>query len=265
MSGENKTIDQLYDEILKNRNEIKHFIDAHETRLLLKIEEVRSTVTTLEKENCQLREEVEFLKRSLIRRNIIIHGLDRRREDITPENVSKDIGTLLGVNLSSSDIGDVYPLGKSQSFPIKVEFVSNLKKRSVLRNCSKLKGKKISISQDLTPLQRQESKLLRKHLFLFRQGGKHKDCSIRGNKLIVDGKTYEVKDLEERENQDITIFSKPASAPDTPIDRVFPKIHSDKADTPKIPVKNKPAHPVQISKQVQNIPKDKPRTRSVKQ
>lgn len=85
MPGENKTINQLYDEILKNRNEIKHFIEANEVRLTLRIEEVRSTISTLERENFELRGEVEFLKRSLIRRNIIIHGLDRNREEITPE------------------------------------------------------------------------------------------------------------------------------------------------------------------------------------
>lgn len=126
--------------------------------------------------------------------------------------------TLVGVNLTSKYIGDIYPLGKSENCPIKVEFISNLKKSSVLLNCGKLKGRNISISQDLTPQQRREGKILRKHLLLFREEGKHRDCFIRGNELIVDGTPYEVKDLKEKEDQEGGSSRKPASAPDTPID-----------------------------------------------
>lgn len=135
MPGEEKTISELYDEILKNRDEIKNFIAAYEARVLLKIEEVNNTVVALQNENLQLKEEVEFLRRSLNKKNIIIHGLNKGREEITAEIVSENINSLLGVNLSPLDISDVYPLGKTENCPIKVEFISNLKKKTVLQNC----------------------------------------------------------------------------------------------------------------------------------
>lgn len=150
-----------------------------------------------------------------------------------------------------------------------MEFVSNSKKRTVLQNCNKLKGKNISISQDLTPLQRRQQKILRKHLILARQEGKYTDCFIRGNKLIVDGTTFEVEDLEEKENLENKLSGKPASAPDTPVAasvaEVFSVARVLPVGTPKLPVIKKANHSNHIGKQVQDISGNRPKTRSLRQ
>lgn len=246
------SIKTIHEEILKNRSEIKSCIEASEARLLLKIELLKKTVSNLEKENCMLKEEVEILKRKQNKKNIVIFGLNKKQEDIQADNLCKDLKDLIDVELKSSDINDVYQLGKTNNCPIKIEFSTYLKKKEVLENCKKLKGKKITITHDLTLTQRSEIKILKKHLFMAKQEQKYKECYIKGNKLIVDGTSYGVEELE----KEIILDNKPNSEPSTPtiksIEGIFGGKQKD-SSTPKVPVVKKP---------VQLIKSQKPRTRS---
>lgn len=251
-------VKNIREEISKTGSEIKNCIEASEARLLLRIEQLKSTVTKLETENVELKGEVEFLKRAQNKKNILIFGLKKKREEVTAGNLCKDLRDLLGVELKDSDFGDIHPLGKSENCPIKIEFNSNPKKREVLKNCNKLKGKNISIANDLTLRQRQGIKLLRKHLLLARQEGKYEDCYIKGNRLFVDGIAYGIEDLEKEESPE----PKHNSAPPTPTVEATRKIAPAQPRVPNTP---------RIStakKQVQMFPtqkptQEKPRTRSV--
>lgn len=248
----------IKEEILNTRKDIKNCIEASETRLLMKIEQLKNTISNLEKENSELKEEVEYLKRGQIKKNIVIFGLNKKREEIRAENLCQDLKELVGVDLEVSDFGDIYPLGKVDNCPIKIEFNSNLKKREVLKNCNRLKGKNISIANDLTQTQREEIKILRKHLFLARQDEKFKDCFIKGNKLFVNGAIYGIEDLEKHE----TFEPKTNSAPSTPTVESTVKITADLKNcpsTPKIPSTMKHTQIIPAQKAV----KEKPRTRSV--
>lgn len=265
MQDSDKTAKQIYDEILRNRTEIKNCIEASETRLLLRFEELRNHVTELEKENQQLKEEVEQLKRSQNRKNIVVHGLNKRREDITSQNLCSTLKELLEIELSVNDLDDCYPLGKSDNCPIKIEFLSYQVKKNVLQNCRKLKGKNIFISNDLTKIQQRDNKILRKNLLLAKQEEKYRNCFIKGNRLFVDGIAYGVEDLIL--NECITKPDKPNSAPATPTPTLLPvkspiteKVTVEKEkelSTPKIS---------NIRKTIQNAQAgtNKPRTRSVK-
>lgn len=253
-----QTIGRIHEEILKNRTEIKNYIEASETRLLMKIEKLKNTVFNLEKENKNLKEEIEYIKRSQKKKNILIFGLNKKKEEVTAGNLCEDLKNLLSVDLKESDFSDVYPLGKSESCPIKVEFNSHFKKKEVLKNCNKLKGRNISISHDLTQTQRSEIRILRKHLFLAKNEGKYKECYIRGSKLIVDGTGYAIEDLEKEEN----LETKPNSAPTTPIVEITGKknpVTKKDPSTPKVPTAKKPVQLNQVQKPVQ----EKPRTRSI--
>lgn len=206
-------VQKIHDDILSNRREIRNCIEASEARILLKFEEMRKRLLLLERENCELREEVEGLKRKQNKKNILIFGLNKKEDEITPQSVCDDLSVLIGVQLKESDIGDVYPLGRAVGCPIKVELNSYPKKREVLNNCHKLRGKKIAIAHDLTAVQRRENNILRKHLLRIKQEGNHTKCVIRGNKLLVDGTLYGIEELEVEE----TPKDKPNSAPSTPL------------------------------------------------
>lgn len=255
MTELDKAIKIIREEILNSRTEIKNCIVASEARLLLKIEDLKNSVANLERENSELKEELEHLKRAQNKKNIVVFGLKKKREEVVAEILCEDFRGLLGVNLHTSDFVDVYPLGKSDNCPIKIEFVSNIKKREVLKHCSRLKGTNISIAHDLTPTQRSENKILRKHLFLAKQEGSYKEYYIRRNKLIVDGVSYGVEDLE----KDTTPVNQPNSAPSTPTAENKEKVSSESQKVPTTPRNPVPKKPVPVVKGLQ----EKPRTRSV--
>ncbi|KAG5872738.1 hypothetical protein JTB14_002201 [Gonioctena quinquepunctata] len=187
-----KAVKIICEEILTNRSEFKNCIEASETRLQLKIEELKNTATKLEKENSKLKEER---------------------------------------HLSNWEIGKLSHKN------------SNLKEKEIQKNCNKLKGKNISIADDLTAEQRTENKIFRKHLPFARQGGSYGECFIRGNELLVDGVSYGIEDLEETDH----LENKPNNAPPTPktVESIMriPSEPQAYPSTPKIPDTKKPGHP----------------------
>ncbi|KAG5882229.1 hypothetical protein JTB14_037330 [Gonioctena quinquepunctata] len=131
-----------------------------------------------------------------------------------PEYICHELGTLVNVTINECDLNNTYSLGKKEGAPIKVEFVSYLRKSAVLKNAKRLKGTHISIAHDLTLIQREENRILRKHMSLAKANN-HMNCYIKRNKLFVDGKAYSPQDLEGTESTEINI-TKSNSEPATP-------------------------------------------------
>lgn len=218
------TIKQLYDEIIRNRTEIKSKVEATEVRLLLKIEELTNKLKLVETENCVLRNQVETLERANKTNNIIIFGLNQKTTEVTSGYICQKLKDLLDVDIIEADFNDFYTLGNAEDSPIKVEFISHLKKRIVTKNWHKLKGTDINIVHDLTVQQREQNKLLRKHLNLAKQD-KNKTSYIKRNKLYINKKTYTVDDLLELENQEEFEYqTNSAPATPTPINKSIHEI-----------------------------------------
>lgn len=231
-----RVIKQLQEEIVRNRKEIKSAIEASETRLLLKIEELKQKVSSLEIENKILKNKTEILDRNSRKNNIIIFGL-KDSEGNTANKISKKIGELLGVDVKETDINNFYRLDKSAKPPIKVEFLSYLKKTEILKKCKKLKDTGIAISNDLTIEQRSEQKILRSFLKRTRQDPTDQSF-IKGNKLYINNRAYTVEDLQEIEYSEKRNVN---SAPATPNIRTSEKEFEFETETgdifgPKSPV-----------------------------
>ncbi|KAJ8954845.1 hypothetical protein NQ318_023408 [Aromia moschata] len=145
-------------EIIKSRNELKHSIEANEARLLLKIEAANNQIAALEKENRELKKRIEQIENLNRKKNRILFGLEEQT-DIIPQFICQKLNSLLDIDLCESNISNLYPIGKSETPPIKVEFSSYSKKNLVIKNCHKLKGKNISIANDLSVKQREDNKL----------------------------------------------------------------------------------------------------------
>lgn len=218
-STNNISFDDLLLEIKKNRTEIKNAIEASETRLLLTIEDLRNKNVELERENNNLKKEIELIRRNEKKNSIIIFGLENKKEDLEIERVCNSLQTLVDIKIDPSEINNFYTLGRTESSPLKIDFVSYWKKSLILRNCYKLKGKKISISPDYTPLQREEIKILKKHLALAKLDNQE-GCYIKNNKLIVNNITYTVEELIQKE--EFTEKRKANSAPQTPTIETLP-------------------------------------------
>lgn len=209
-------IEMVINEIKLTKQELKSIIEAVEVRITLKIEDINRRLSKVEKQNQLFEEKIEQLERKSKENNIIIFGLKHPAQNISVDFITSEFRRLIEVDIQELDIKNFYALGKTETAPIKVEFVSILKKNSILTNSKKLKGTNITISNDLTIKQREENKTLRKHLNLARQD-ENTNCFIKRNKLYVNNKIYSVKDLEQSEERVETAEkSKINSAPGTP-------------------------------------------------
>ncbi|KAJ8969377.1 hypothetical protein NQ317_000722 [Molorchus minor] len=182
------TNQQIFEEIIKNRNEIKNKVDACETRLLLKIEEVTSRLKEVEAENLNLKKGSRDTKEKLKQKQYI--------------------------DIHESDLNNFYKLGNSPSSPIKIEFTSFLKKNSILKNCFKLKSTNITIAHDLTIKQREENKVLRKFLQKAKED-KNDNCYIKHNRLYINNKPYTPEELIKFDCREDEEVRGPNSAPDS--------------------------------------------------
>ncbi|CAG9759995.1 unnamed protein product [Ceutorhynchus assimilis] len=124
------------------------------------------------------------------------------------EDDNSNINTVDG----TSDIDNVCVFGKSRH--ILVKLTSFLKSREILTNCKKLKGTGVSISEDLSKEEREENKILRKHL---KEAKEQKlNAYIKNNQLVVNGQAYTAEELQKEEETEIQNLNKPNSAPPTP-------------------------------------------------
>lgn len=216
MRNDEISLQNLYDEILNNRTEIRNIIEASEARLLLKLEEANRKILHLEEENLNLKNKVEFLDREIRRNNIAVFGLNKLQNSEINENfICKELNRVLGTNLRESDICNIFPLGKTEKCPVRIKLRNHQQKREIFKNCYKLKGCRLSITNDLTIEQQKQHSILRRHLTLTRLD--NRKSIIRGNKLIVDNITYSVEDLlKVEEDKESKTRSNTNSAPPTP-------------------------------------------------
>lgn len=212
-----ETINTILEEIKQIKLELKSVIEAAEVRITLKVEEISRRINKLEKDNNFTAGKLEELERKTKENNIIIFGLKHPKQNIPIDFIITELKNIIGIDIQETDLNNVYPLGKTDSCPIKIEFVSFLKKLAVLKKSKQLKGINISLSNDMTVKQRKEQIILRKHLNLAKQD-KNTNCYIKKNKLYVNNQTYTAEDLEESsELCETEEKQKTNSAPNTPI------------------------------------------------
>ncbi|CAH1102354.1 unnamed protein product [Psylliodes chrysocephalus] len=218
MGSENELLQNILEEIQKSKNEIKSSVEACETRILLKIETLKNRISEVEKENEFLKDKIETLEQNSKKKNIILFGLNTTNSERTVSYVCELMKDKLGISIREEDVSDLYSLGNYNEAPLKVELLSVVKKRNILKNCTKLKNTGIVVTHDLTQKQREENKILRESL---------NHCSttteksyIKGNKLHVGSKQYTVEDL--KENDYSKKEEKSNSAPPTPIANLKP-------------------------------------------
>lgn len=183
----------------KQTKELKTYINHEIEEIKQVINQEKEKFSKLEEKYEELESKYKKLKESLKKNNIIIFGLQYKTGSLLDYTLTK-LNTHLEITLNSSDINNIYTIGKRQeNKPIIVQFTSFLQKLNVLRNCRKLKNTGITISEDLTPEGREELSILRSHLIKARS--KNFSAYIRGNKLYVNGEIYTVKQLIDSEGQ----------------------------------------------------------------
>ncbi|CAG9760481.1 unnamed protein product [Ceutorhynchus assimilis] len=164
-----------------------------------KIDGVVSTVAEHQSKITKLENKVLSLDRKSRRNNIAVWGLKLAdNSDVLKVTLTK-LNSLLGTNISEGDINNVFINKASNSAPVILEFVSNLKKRYIYSLVGKLKNSGISISHDSSFEDRQKQKVLVKHL---REAKEQKlDAKIKNGKLEIGEDSYSVEELLELEKE----------------------------------------------------------------
>lgn len=214
-STELLTLQQIAKELGDIKQELRRVIEASETRILLKIEESKSRIITLEKENSCLRDRLEFLDRKTRKNNIIVFGLNAF--PLSSQSIVEKLNGLLDSQIREEDLSDAYRLGRSNTGPIKIELHNYQVKKRILEYKSKLKGTNIYINHDLTHVQLEEGRKLREYL-RESQASSQGTSYIRGNRLWRNGRYYTIQELEKEENRIETgaLLRENNSAPATP-------------------------------------------------
>lgn len=187
--------DQLYElinaSIEKQTIKLSSDILASSKAINEKLEKANAKIDVLEKK-CL------FLERKNRKNNVVIFGMIPgilpNKENLLSNTLNK-LNTLLGVHVSEADINNFHTVGNQEGKQgIVLEFISFLKKRSLFQNIQKLKGTNISVVNDLNKEDRENHKLLVKHLKNARES--NLDARIIGNQLEVNKKRYSVDVLE---------------------------------------------------------------------
>ncbi|KAJ8933440.1 hypothetical protein NQ314_013997 [Rhamnusium bicolor] len=236
----------ILEEIRKTRQELKAIVEAVEVNVLKKIEETNKRINKVEQHITIIDEKLEEFDKIIRKNNIIIFGLTQPQQ-IKADVVCQELKRLVDVDINLSELNDFYPLGKTKNCPLKVEFTSYLKKALILRNLHKLKGSNISIANDQTPKQREENKILRKHL---QQAKQNVDniCFIKRNKLHINDEIYTPEELKNCEQSDIINPTKSNSEPKTPAIQTASNRAEGKEQELNLNTPKKPTTPAESAK-----------------
>ncbi|XP_044750293.1 uncharacterized protein LOC123310727 [Coccinella septempunctata] len=210
------TLESIYEELSKIKGEILNTVKASEARLLMSITALNARVHELDEDNRRLRAEVEELKRRERKNCVVVFGHAIERKALTLESICGWLKALLGIQVEYRDISDFYTLGRKESSPLKIEFATYWLKQKVLKSCRNLKGTGVVITADLTEMQREEYKILRRHLLLAKQDTRN-ECFIKRDRLVINGEAYNVAELERRQiEMSYREEARPSSCPATP-------------------------------------------------
>lgn len=173
-----------------------------------KLEQIRADNAGLREENGRLKaqlmqqgRDIESLDRELRRKNLVIKGVndkeDEKREE-TKEETEK-ILQKIGVNIDmKTEIDEIKRLGRykeGRQRPILMKLTTGNSKMRVLQKTKELKGTNVWIEEDYTKETQEERRRLIPHLKEARRQGLK--AQLRYDKLLIEDKIYEAKELEE--------------------------------------------------------------------
>lgn len=179
-------------------------------------EKAASTLQRIDARVSQVEKSIESLEGKLVeledrsrRNNIIVFGVtekaDETHDDLMESVIEGVFRNMLGVPVSSAErihrIGHNQP---SKTRPVIVKLIDYREKINILKNCYKLKGKKVSVSEDFSaPTRQRRKKLWDSTSEIRRAGGK---AHFVYDKIKVDGILFE---WDDDQNKKIPVKRKP--------------------------------------------------------
>lgn len=196
-----QAINQVREEGKENKEELKREIQLEKETIIRRLSEQDNKIDLLTKKCKDLEAHCKSLEKRSRKNNILVFGLQIPDGGNLLNNTVIELNNLLEVQIKDSDINNIYLLKSAKIAPIKIEFMSFLKKRLVLDNRRKLKNTGIFLADDLSVEEREDKRYLSKHLKISRS--KKYLARIKGRTLIVNGVSYTVEQLREiNENEE---------------------------------------------------------------
>jgi hypothetical protein len=156
--------------------------------------DAKDKISALEKENKELCDKIDTLDNTNRKCNLIVFGLAESTDCNDPvAEFCNFISSSLGIAMTGAQVVRAYRMGQNNNKrPLFVSLINQKVKIDIMKNVGKLKGSKISISDDLTPKAREIRKLLVSRASYARSHGH--DVKIRSKSLIINNVeyTYEV-------------------------------------------------------------------------
>ena len=174
-------------------------------------ERLNSKIKEVEEKNCKLEDRVKKLEDKLMESNLILHGikessweLDSTRNELVvnaiastvhAENDSSKLEIARKIPITSTScLGRYNPL---RSRPIRVSFASKSDAELLLERKKKLQ-KGIYVDREYSDKDEVERKLLKPILLAARKHSHYRGkCKLEGTKLVIKGKTYSWKNLDQ--------------------------------------------------------------------
>ncbi|KAG5887110.1 hypothetical protein JTB14_000743 [Gonioctena quinquepunctata] len=242
MEGTEVSINDVYlllkgvNENLSKRIEVLEATTRSLTTVLQEeVETIRNKVEILEKENISLKNQLSKFEKQQKLNNLVIYGIEEN------QNENQEILINKFSELATTKLGKK----AGHNRPILISLSSQIRRQEILRNARKLKGTKIVITEDLTNGELEERKILLGALKEAKSN--NKTAFLKRNKLIVEGESYTVADIENAKKLDReeSYFSpvterKVVSEPPTPSPREYeteenlPEIESETEAAKKI-------------------------------
>jgi hypothetical protein len=157
--------------------------------------DAKTKISTLESNNVLLNKKVDFLENSSRKCNVIVFGLLEADGGNQPDDdFCVFANSMLGVEVDRNSIDQCYRIGKNTGKrPLFVSFNNFKEKLKIMNNVSKLKGTKISVTDDLTPTARENKKILLKCASQARANDHI--VKIRNASLLIDGVEFKLETL----------------------------------------------------------------------
>lgn len=196
MGQTNLSTRELYDLLKKSQEEQTEKLTREITK---NREEFNRKTRSTQKSIKSLNNRYLTVERKQRKNNIIVFGLEVRPDKVLEDTLSV-LNQKLSLKLEKGDINNIYLIGKEENKRgVLIEFISYLNKQDIFKNVSKLKGSKISITNDLCPTDRETQKILVKHLSQAKS--ENKQAKIKGFHIEIEGQTFSAGDLEKEESE----------------------------------------------------------------
>lgn len=189
------TLSEVYERIKDLIQETTQDIKNQILDINSQFHEIKEKVNILENQERKNAEKIINLQRELRKNNLVIFGIAENEEEDLLNRVIEFFNVNLKIKVLISELNQVYRFGRTKGTrPILVKFVTLHKKLSVLKQGVLLKNTGISIANDLTKEDREEQKILRRHLKIART--ENLDAKIIKNRLKIDDTFYTADQLE---------------------------------------------------------------------